>query len=90
MNLKNFLVPSFFILISLIDMITTIIGIRFFGLKESNTYAFPLLYGLFACAFWFVNEKFIFLNYKNIRKYIFLTWCLILSVPSIYNLLLII
>ena len=82
---SSFLICIIFISISLFDMITTIIGINFFGSKEFNIYAFPLFYGLFACVFWVINEKTIFVKYQNTKIYVFLTWCFILSLPSITN-----
>jgi len=86
---SNFLVYIIFISVSLFDMITTIIGINFFSLTESNINAFPLLYGFVACVLWVITDKFIFNYYPKLKKIIFINWFFILGLPSINNLLLI-
>lgn len=67
-------------------MITTIIGIKFFNLTESNSYAFPLVYGVFTCFFWFMTDKYVFCHYKKIKNYVFVSWILILGIPIFNNL----
>ena len=82
---SSFLICIIFISISLFDMITTIIGINFFGSKEFNIYAFPLLYGFVVCVLWVITDKFIFGLYPKLKMIVFINWCFILSLPSITN-----
>ena len=87
---SSFLICIIFISISLFDMITTIIGINFFSLTESNINAFPLLYGFIACILWVITDKFIFGSYPKFKMIVFINWFFILSLPSINNVVLII
>lgn len=87
-NIGKFPLP-FFILISIFDIISSIVGIQFFGLYESNFYAMPLFYGLVACILWVLLEKSVFHVYKFFKFVIFPLWCGILFLPSLNNLVLI-
>lgn len=89
MKIRTFFVILSFFLIALIDIITSVIGLNFYGLKESNINAFPMFYSLFACGLWLILEKHIFQKYNYFSYIIFPLWCLILSLPSINNLVLI-
>lgn len=89
MNPQKLLTPSFFIIVSLVDMVTTFIGINYFGLIESNINAFPLAYGFFTFCLWIMLDKFIFqktLSY--VKSWFFILLLVITLIPSINNIML--
>lgn len=89
-DVRKLLIPSFFIIVSLFDMITTIIGISDYGLIESNPRAFPLFYGFFTFLLWLLLDKFVFKDYRIFRFILFPLLCSILFLPTLNNILLII
>ena len=90
MKPQKLLIPSFFIVISLVDMITTVIGINYFGLIESNINAFPLAYGFFTFCLWLLLNRFVFQNtLPYVKKGFFILLLVITLIPSINNMMLI-
>ena len=101
MNPQKLLIPSFFIVISLADMITTVIGINHFGLIESNINAFPLAYGFLTFCLWIILDKVLifvdniilfnegnFIKIIHFKIFLFFILCLLSSLPFIGNLVL--
>lgn len=87
--MKTKFIPYFlFLFLGLSDVITTLIGINYFGLIEGNSNAVFMLNSISCCVIFYIQNRFLFPKIKNSKQtknIIIIIYSCFLLIPIIWN-----